>query len=419
MPRLYQKIYLTIVAALIAVVLVAGGLWRLGARGPAGQGAEFAAEFAAGALPDASRPPAEQQRAIAALSARLRSDITLFDADRQPIAVAGRPAPVPRPRAEPFGMVHDADGPAWSLQLPDGRWLVARLPPRHGNPLLGLVLFLAAVAGVVALCAFPVVRGLTRRIERLREGVDTLAAGNLAARVPVEGKDEVAELARGFNHAAARIEELVAAHRMLLANASHELRTPLARIRMGLELMGTDDNPKYRASIETDLRELEDLIEGLLTSSRLDAMTALAERAPIDLLALAAEEAARIPGCAAEGEAMIVSGDARLLRRLVRNLLENATRHGKPPVLARVSATADMVRLDVTDHGAGVAAADRERVFEPFFQARRDSPGVGLGLALVRRIARLHGGEARVVDAPDGGFCLRVELARAPVAARN
>jgi signal transduction histidine kinase len=161
------------------------------------------------------------------------------------------------------------------------------------------------------------------------------------------------------------------------------------------------------------------LIEGLLTSSRLDAMTALAERAPIDLLALAAEEAARIPGCAAEGEAMIVSGDARLLRRLVRNLLENATRHGKPPVLARVSATADMVRLDVTDHGAGVAAADRERVFEPFFQARRDSPGVGLGLALVRRIARLHGGEARVVDAPDGGFCLRVELARAPVAARN
>ena len=108
------------------------------------------------------------------------------------------------------------------------------LPRRH--PAFGIVLFLGVIALVVALTAYPVVRGLTRRLERLQGAVETLGSGDLRRGAKVEGRDEVARLAESFNRAAARIEELVGAHRLLLANASHELRTPLSRIRLGLEL---------------------------------------------------------------------------------------------------------------------------------------------------------------------------------------
>ena len=125
---------------------------------------------------------------------------------------------------------------AWSVPLPDGRWIVARgAEPRH--PAIGLILLLGGIALVIALCAFPVVRGLTRRLERLQTGVETLGSGNLTARVKVEGCDEVAGLAESFNRAAARIEELVNAHRLMLAHASHEIRTPLSRIRLGIEML--------------------------------------------------------------------------------------------------------------------------------------------------------------------------------------
>jgi len=97
---------------------------------------------------------------------------------------------------------------------------------------------------VIAICAYPLVRRLTRRLEHLQAGVESLGAGELSARVKVEGKDEVARLAESFNSAAARIEQLVSAHKMLLANTSHELRTPLARIRLG-----TDGKPWYRISV--------------------------------------------------------------------------------------------------------------------------------------------------------------------------
>jgi signal transduction histidine kinase len=411
MRHLYQSIYLAMIASLVAVVVVAGGLWRFGsAQTPVGQGAEFASEFAAAALPDATRPEADQRRAIETLSARLRADITLFDAARQPIAVAGIPAPAPGPRAEKFGMLHDREGAAWSLQLPDGRWLVARLPPRHGNPILGLVVFLAAIAGVIALCAYPLVRGLTRRIERLQRGVETLGAGDLAARVKVEGRDEVAQLARGFNAAAGRIESLVGAQRMLLANTSHELRTPLARIKLGLELLEQTNDPKYRAALRTDLDELDDLIEEILLTSRLGATNELRDVESIDLLALAAEESARHDDVTASGESVQIEGEARLLARLLRNLLENAARHGKPPIEVSVKREEDFAILAVADNGAGVPVAERERVFEAFHQLNGDARGSGLGLDIARRIARLHGGDARVVDAPGGGALFEVRL---------
>jgi signal transduction histidine kinase len=268
--------------------------------------------------------------------------------------------------------------------------------------------FLGAVALAVAICAYPVVRGLTRRLERLQTGVETLGAGDLSARVAVTGHDEVTSLAESFNRAAGRIEDLVGAHRLLLANASHELRTPLSRIRLALELFEQSGEAKYKTDLERDLAELETLIDEILLASRLDAMPMLQATEDVDLLALAAEECARYDDCTLDGATASVTGDPRLLRRMIRNLLENAKRHGTPPVRVIVGRAGALVTLEVVDGGAGVPESERERVFTPFHRLGQDGKGAGLGLSLVRQIARLHRGDAVVV--PRDQSCFRVSL---------
>ena len=147
--------------------------------------------------------------------------------------------------------------------------------PSGRHPAIGLILLLGGIALVIALCAFPVVRGLTRRLERLQDGVETLGAGNLAARVKVEGCDEVARLAQASTASAARIEELVNAHRLMLAHASHEIRTPLSRIRLGIEMLADKNDPKCKAELEQDIAELDALVDDILLASRLDMIKVL------------------------------------------------------------------------------------------------------------------------------------------------
>jgi signal transduction histidine kinase len=409
MRRLYQKIYLTIIASLLLVVLVAGGVWRWGGGPPGPQVFEMAGELASMALPPADAPRADQQRAVEQLAQRFRTDLALFAENGMPIAAAGRPMPPPPPRGE-GGWAHNMGGPAWSFRLPDDRWIVVRAPGRHRHPAIGLVLFLGGIALAVALAAYPVVRGLTRRLERLQAGVDTLGSGNLAARVKVEGKDEVARLAESFNRAAARIEELMGAHRMLLANASHELRTPLSRIRLGIDLLQQTHDPKYQAALESDVAELDLMIDEILLTSRLGAVQKPQLEESIDLLALAAEEGARYDDCVVEGEALTVRGERRLLARLIRNLLDNASHHGMPPLRVAVRREGDRAVLEVMDNGAGIPETERERVFSPFHRLGGDSRGMGLGLALVRQIARLHGGDAIVAPRPGHPGCFQVSL---------
>ena len=147
------------------------------------------------------------------------------------------------------------------------------------SPTFWITAFLALVALAVAVGAYPVVRGLGRRLERLKAGVEQFG-GNLGARVKVEGRDEVAALAESFNRSAQRIEELVAAHRLLLANCSHELRTPLARIAVAASLLGDAADTKTRESLKHDIAELDQLIEEILLASRLDAQPILDRREP-------------------------------------------------------------------------------------------------------------------------------------------
>ena len=408
MKRLFLQVYFTVVLTLVVFATVAGTLWwfYIGQVAPRHPG-EVLAE-AAQSLPAAVESRDRQQAAVKRMAERLEGDVSLYAPDHSLIAQWGRPLPPPEFDRDHGGWLRRSSTPtAWSARLADGRWLVGHVPrayfwrARRPGPLLILALLVVAVG----VGAYPVVRRVTRRLESLRSGVEALGSGDLSSRVRVEGRDEVARLAESFNAAAARIEGLMGAHRTLLANASHELRTPLARIRMAVELLKDKTDPRRKAELEQDVAELDALIEEILLASRLDAVRDLDSVESVDLLALAAEECARYEQAELDGQPVTLEGDPRLLRRLIRNLLENARRHGAPPIELRVSRQAEVVEIRVCDHGAGVPAAERERVFEPFYRRADASPGAGLGLALVRTIARRHRG-----DASCDGNCFTVRL---------
>ncbi len=419
MKRLYLQVYLTVVVSLVLVVVMAGAMWRLAFEAsPAGQAIDMAGEIVSALLPPPDAPPEQLQQVLTRISNRLGADLAVFDAQRALVASAyARPGAAELQLPEPGGRRHSwqgSRGGGWSMHLPDDRWLAARLGRIPSHPGFSWVAFLVLIALAVALVAHPVVRRLTRRLERLESSVKALGEGDLSARVQVHGHDEVARLAHSFNRAAERIESLVHSHRMLLANASHELRTPLARIRLGLELQKQTPDPKREAELEADIAELDHLIDEILTASRLDATVGLAVSEEVDLLALAAEECARYEACTLQGEPAVLKGDPQLLRRLVRNLLENARKHGTAPYEVHITQEGPRLRLAVCDHGRGIPAEERERIFEPFYRlpGSAGNTGTGLGLSLVRQIARRHGGEAMAGDRPGGGTCISVTLGR-------
>lgn len=412
LPRLYIRFYAALLVTLLIFALAVMLLWHRSGR-PLERSNSTLAQVMQNALASADAAPAQQQAALERMAAGLNANLSLYGRDWQLLAAVGQPIPPQRWRQR------DLRGPPAEsfLRLPDGRRLLSSVPLGFSRPKAMLQNALLLVALGIGIAAFPLVRHLTRRLERLQQGVEALGAGQLTARVAVEGKDEVAQLARSFNRAADQIEQLVGAHKTLLANASHELRTPLARIRLTLELMQDQVDPQRRAGLEHDIRELNALLDEILLASRLDTIHAEVTLEEIDLLALAAEECAHYDEAELDGVSAMIEGDARLLRRLLRNLLENARRHGSPPTRLQLRCSAGMAELTVSDGGAGIPASEMERVFEPFYRRRdtrdtRDNHGAGLGLALVRQIARRHGGEARCSRLEDGrsGFLISLPL---------
>ena len=441
MRSLYLRIYLTVVVAL--ALFAVGSAWlfqrevqvergRFDAQ--VGERVSAWAELIQRSLPPADAPREEQAQALREWAQRLRLPIALDDENGQRIAASDtylrRHAELP---GAPRGI---------QVKLDDGRTMwVLRNPlggprgnvggagggaPRGGMPApppwtrgaglaaLLVVLFLAVAAG-----AYPVVRRLTRRLEGLKLGVQRFGEGALGQRVDAGGRDEVAALAASFNQAAERIELLVNSHKSLLANASHELRSPLARMKMALSLMderSTDAAQRERLATElrTNIGELDALVEEVLLASRLDAQAAVFTPQPVDVIALAAEEAAQVGAELQAVEARLsVPGDERLLRRALRNLLENAKRYGGGEITLHAARVASRIELRVCDRGAGVPEALRERIFEPFFRlpghAEREG-GVGLGLALVKQIAHRHGGTVRCEANAGGGSCFVLSL---------
>ena len=319
-------------------------------------------------------------------------------------------------------------GVEFQVAMNDGRVVTVQLPPRPrapgeppppmrgpwGRGSTPWLLMLAIVGFAVAIATYPIIRRLTQRLELVRHGVERWGEGDLGARVEEAGNDEVAVLARRFNQAAERVESMVRSHKSLLANASHELRSPLARIRMGLELMEGAPTDKQRREMLRNIGELDQLIEEILLASRLDAKeTDVGTFEDVDLTGLAAEECARIDAELDASGDLVVRGVSKLLRRAIRNLLENARRYSSGPVEVQVRRDGAFAVVSVCDRGPGVPPAQRERIFEPFYRlpgASEREGGVGLGLALVRSIAQRHHGSAHCEGRDGGGACFVLRL---------
>ena len=383
---LYLRIWLAVVITVGLLTIAFGWLWRINAEQQERPARELIVRNDAGQIVGQTVLPRQRRRGGAGfgVEGEVKGGTTLTVGGPPPVGAQGEREPV-RP------------------------WL-----PRSTE---GYIWLLGLVGLAVAVGSYPVVRRVTRRVEQLRKGVERWGEGDLSVRMEESGNDEVAFLARRFNHAAERIESLLKANKSLLANASHELRSPLARIRMGLELMDPDASPRTRTEIARNIAELDQLIDEILLASRLDAReTDLGTVEAVDLTGLAAEECARAGADldTSEGqETVVVPGVAKLLRRAIRNLLENARRYSDGPVNVTVACEGRYAVVRVCDRGPGVPEAERERIFEPFYRLRGASEregGVGLGLALVRSIAQRHHGSTYCEANPGGGACFVLSL---------
>jgi len=328
-----------------------------------------------------------------------------------------------RPTRDPL------QGTEFQVPMNDGRTVVVQFPPRPRSPGEaltrpwwgrgpgGFLWILGIMALAVAIGSYPIIRRLTLRLDDLRQGVERWGEGDLSTRIKESGTDELAFLAERFNHAAERVETLIKSHKSLLANASHELRSPLTRIRMGLELMDPETSPAFQDEIRRNIAELDQLVDEILLASRLDAKESdIGTVESVDLTGLAAEECARagaelVPSN--EARPLIVPGVVKLLRRAMRNLLENARRYSDGPVTVELMREGTDAVVRVRDRGPGVPPSERERIFEPFYRLAGASErfgGVGLGLALVRSITQRHQGSVRCEDQEGGGACFVLRL---------
>jgi signal transduction histidine kinase len=405
--KLYVRIWLAVVLAVAVLTLLVGWAWRLAAESPL---REVVLRNQAGEVIGYGHPRMMRRAQPAQAGPP--------DPQREEEPEAARKWPGPRGQ---FG-----NGPEFVVRMQDGQTLHMHmprpLPSAWYRPPFGFFWSLVLVAVAVALATYPITRKLTRRLERLQNGVQKWGEGDLSARVNESGQDEVAFLARRFNQAAQRVQTLVQSHeallasqKSLLANASHELRSPLTRIRMGLELMGGDGSSASRHEIARNITELDQLIEEILLASRLDAREAdLGTVESVDLIGLAAEECARTGAQLATAQAvLLVPGIAKLLRRAVRNLLENARRYAATEVELALYQEDAFAVIEVKDRGPGVPNEFQSRIFEPFYRlpgASEKDGGAGLGLALVKSIAQRHGGSVLCSNRAEGGSCFSLRL---------
>ena len=412
--RLYLQIYLTIILSLVFVAIASGLIWGIFGHERANRYIyETTSRFVSLMLPPASAPKLEQSSSLERLGRELDLDISMYDQNGNLIANYGKITRLNPRRWRKSGLHRRRGGPILKLNLSDGRWIVADTRRhRPGNP----IIYLLGVLGVVTICvgvaAYPITRRITKRLEELQKGVDSIGAGELSARVHVHGKDEVAQLAKSFNSAAQKIEKLVNANRMLLANASHELRTPLSRIRLGLELNDQERTPERQAALKQDIAELDELIDEILLMSKLDSGLPSMAMQSVDLIGLVAEECARHDNCSFNGKAPEITGDPRLLQRMLRNLIENALKHGAPPVDVKLDSTQKFAIITVSDNGNGISEADIDKVFEPFYRGsgQQNKNGYGLGLPLVKQIAEAHNGSVELVPKIELKSAIQIKL---------
>ena len=290
----------------------------------------------------------------------------------------------------------------------------------------GLAVSFPLLVGAVGLLAWVLAGRALRPVESIRAEVEAISGSTLDRRVPVpRSGDEVARLAHTMNAMLDRLQDASTRQQRFVADASHELRSPVAAIRTELEVAQRTaepgDWPRVAERLLAEEARLEAVIADLLLLASLDEGAPMPDPVLVDLADEAREEARRrapdrdeitievdAPG------AVVVRGSRMQLRRALANLLDNAGRHARTTVRLSVHERDGRARVLVDDDGSGIAEADRERVFERFTRLddhrTRGSGGAGLGLSLVRRIATLHHGTAKVDTAPLGGARLVLDL---------
>jgi signal transduction histidine kinase len=381
------------------------------------------------------RPPPGEAAATnggahaAMFTAMLRAAI----GDDRPIRVAFSGAP-PRPpgpgradgpagpgphRMGPGGRHFGPEGPTIFAQvrLRDGSWAAfhLRAADLHANPPWRLLATLAMLLAVVLLLSWFAVRLVTRPLKVLASAADELGRDLYRPPLPESGPTEVARAARAFNTMQQRLVHTIEERMRLLTAMSHDLKTPITRMRLRTDLL---DDEQARGKFEGDLLEMEAMVTQTLEFMR--SLGSHEPEEPIDVMALL--EQVRSDN-AAMGRSVTVSGAAArafvgapgLLKRCIANLVDNAILYGKRAQIEVDDAPAAL-EIRILDHGPGIAERDMERVFEPFFRLEasrnRDTGGTGLGLSIARNIARAHGGEVLLRNAPAGGLEAILRLPR-------
>ncbi|MDR0966114.1 MAG: hypothetical protein LBM75_06390 [Myxococcales bacterium] len=293
-----------------------------------------------------------------------------------------------------------------------------------------LIILLLVVGGTGLFISLPVMR----LMNSMEKAAIKIMNGDLSARIDSHWciNKDIAPLVDCFNRMAEHNQELFQKHQYLLQMIAHELRTPASRMRFGLEMlaMATSDEQKEDRlqALDADLDELDAFVEELVAFNRIEYGVSEVRRSAVPLAALFETERSAlvhlVGGCAVELTGMgdlSVQAEPRLLARVIRNLLANALRHAKAHVKVSCEATEAHVRIHVDDDGPGIPREARAHIFEPFTRMEasrsKSSGGLGLGLAIVQRIVRLHGATIEIADAPLGGARFTLDWPRAANAA--
>ena len=307
------------------------------------------------------------------------------------------------------------------VRLPAGSdvyWIGFALPARPGGesePWRAVAISLT-LAGALVIAAFFFAGYLGRPLRDLQSAVGRVGRGQHVAPLPESGPSEIAAVNRGFNTMLANLQQSERDRALLLAGVSHDLRTPLARLRLGIELANAD--PATRQGMVADIEEMDRVIGQFLDFARGEQAADVQVQ---DLDALAGNVVERY---ANNGREVRFSGGSpsprkvrpTAIKRLLANLIDNALAYGAPPVEVRTAERNGEAVIEVADRGRGIPPADVERLKQPFTRAsdsraREDgAAGAGLGLAIVDRIARLHGGRFDLVPRDGGGTIARVVL---------
>ena len=300
----------------------------------------------------------------------------------------------------------------------DGYWIGFPLSPRPAaDDVPSRALIWSLALGISLLfAAFLFTRYLARPLRELNAAVERVGHGEMPPPLPEHGPSEIVTLNRGFNGMIANLRRVEQDRALLLAGVSHDLRTPLARLRLGLEL--TVQDQQMRQEMADDIEEMDRIIGQFLDFARGDDTVAM-EQCDVNAIVAAGVERYTRAGKDvrfAPGPVPAIPLRRTALSRLVANLVDNALAYGAPPVEVTTRGSGNEVVLDVADRGPGIPPDEVGRLKQPFTRAsaaRTSAPGVagaGLGLALVERVARLHGGTFDLLPREGGGTVARVTL---------